>query len=43
MSRGTCSLHSFNDADGDEGTPGMGRSVDELLRPDPDNYYAAKY
>ncbi|EGY20963.1 LEC14B protein [Verticillium dahliae VdLs.17] len=32
---GTCSVHSFNEADDDEAEPRMGRSVDEQLRTDP--------
>jgi WD repeat-containing protein 23 len=43
MGRGTCSLHSFNEADGDEGEPRMGRSVDEMLRPDPETYFDSQY
>ncbi|KAI9163495.1 WD40 domain protein [Paramyrothecium foliicola] len=43
MGRGTCSLHSFNEADGDEGEPRMGRSVDEMLRPDPDVYFDSRH
>ncbi|KAM0279669.1 hypothetical protein ACHAQH_004471 [Verticillium albo-atrum] len=33
---GTCSVHSFNEADDDEAEPKMGRSVDEQLRTHPD-------
>lgn len=43
MARGTCTLHSFNDAEGDEGTPGMGRSVDEMLRSQPDMYFTSEF
>ena len=35
MSTGTCSIHSWNDGcEIDEGTPGMGQSVDQRLVPD---------
>ena len=43
MGRGTCSLHSFNEAEDDEGEPRMGRSVDEMLRPDPELYFDSRY
>ncbi|TEA11979.1 LEC14B protein [Colletotrichum sidae] len=35
MAHGTCTLHSFNEADEDEAEPAMGRGVDERLRPMP--------
>jgi WD repeat-containing protein 23 len=43
MGRGTCSLHSFNEGDDDEGEPHMGRSMDELLRTNPEIYFDSKY
>ncbi|KAK1997424.1 WD domain-containing protein [Colletotrichum falcatum] len=33
MAHGTCTLHSYNEAEEDEAEPLMGRSVDERLRP----------
>ncbi|KAK2058486.1 WD domain-containing protein [Colletotrichum caudatum] len=33
MAHGTCTLHSYNEAEDDEAEPPMGRSVDEKLRP----------
>jgi len=33
MAHGTCTLHSYNEAEEDEAEPPMGRSVDEKLRP----------
>ncbi|EFQ29533.1 WD domain-containing protein [Colletotrichum graminicola] len=33
MAHGTCTLHSYNEAEEDEADPPMGRSVDEKLRP----------
>ncbi|KAH8659573.1 WD40-repeat-containing domain protein [Ilyonectria robusta] len=35
MARGTCTLHSFNETMDDEGEPPMGRSVNDVLKPDP--------
>jgi hypothetical protein len=32
MDFGTCSVHSWNDSNEDEGDPGMGRVVDEKLQ-----------
>lgn len=35
MTTGTCTTHSWNDgAEGDEGNPKMGQSVDQRLVPD---------
>ena len=35
MSSGTCTLHSWNDgSEADEGSPRMGQSVDQRLKPD---------
>lgn len=36
-------MHSFNGSADDEGEPEMGRSVDEMLRPNPHMYYKAEY
>ncbi|KAK0375340.1 WD repeat domain-containing protein [Colletotrichum limetticola] len=33
MAHGTCTLHSYNEAEDDEAEPPMGRNVDEKLRP----------
>lgn len=33
MAHGTCTLHSYNEAEEDEAEAEMGRSVDERLRP----------
>ena len=33
MDFGSCTLHSWNDADGDEAEPKMGRLVNEKLEP----------
>lgn len=41
MAHGTCSLHAFNEWPEDEGEPGMQRSVDSNLRPDPDIYQSS--
>ncbi|OAA60057.1 WD repeat protein [Cordyceps fumosorosea ARSEF 2679] len=41
MARGTCTVHSFNEADEDEGEPGMGRSVDHMLKDNP-NFYPSQ-
>lgn len=35
MSRGTCTLHSFNEGPDDEGEPPMARSMNEVLQPAP--------
>jgi WD repeat-containing protein 23 len=33
MSRGTCTLHSFNEGPDDEGEPPMARSMNAVLQP----------
>ncbi|PHH87540.1 hypothetical protein CDD83_8730 [Cordyceps sp. RAO-2017] len=43
MARGTCTVHAFNESPEDEGEPGMRRSVDCNLRPDPDAYQDSAY
>lgn len=43
MARGTCTMHSFNEASDDEGEPEMGRSVNENLEPDPEIYSRSTY
>ncbi|KAH7308468.1 WD40-repeat-containing domain protein [Stachybotrys elegans] len=43
MSRGTCSVHSFNENDDDEGDPPMGRSVNEMLQSNPAVYFDSPY
>lgn len=43
MARGTCSIHSFNESSEDEGDPQMGRSVDEMLQPDPEVFFKSSY
>lgn len=42
MARGTCTVHTFNEADEDEGEPEMGQSVDAMLRENP-NFYPSEY
>ncbi|ATY62656.1 WD repeat protein [Cordyceps militaris CM01] len=42
MARGTCTVHSFNEADEDEGEPEMGQSVDDMLKDNPD-FYPSNY
>ncbi|KAG6004681.1 hypothetical protein E4U21_000836 [Claviceps maximensis] len=41
MARGTCTLHAFNEGPDDEGEPRMRRSVDALLRPNPEKIASA--
>lgn len=43
MARGTCTLHAFNESSDDEGEPDMRRSVNAMLRPDPDVYQMSNY
>ncbi|KAM4065051.1 LEC14B protein [Hirsutella rhossiliensis] len=43
MVHGTCSLHAFNESPEDEGEPGMRRSVDSNLQPDPSIYQDSVY
>ncbi|PFH62502.1 hypothetical protein XA68_13241 [Ophiocordyceps unilateralis] len=43
MARGTCTLHAFNEANEDEDEPGVRRSVDCNLRPNPEAYLNATY
>ncbi|KID72419.1 WD repeat protein, partial [Metarhizium brunneum ARSEF 3297] len=43
MARGTCTLHAFNESSDDEGEPEMRRSVDAMLRPNPDVYQMSNY
>ncbi|OAQ96097.1 hypothetical protein LLEC1_03029 [Akanthomyces lecanii] len=42
MARGTCTVHSFNEAEEDEGEPEMGQSVDDMLNDNP-NFYPSGY
>ncbi|TQW01048.1 hypothetical protein V2A60_002066 [Cordyceps javanica] len=42
MARGTCTIHSFNEAGEDEGEPEMGQSVDDMLKNNP-NFYRSEY
>lgn len=42
MARGTCTVHSFNEAEEDEGEPEMGQSVDDMLNDNP-SFYPSGY
>jgi WD repeat-containing protein 23 len=43
MSRGTSTIHAFNESSEDEGEPDMRRSVDATLKPNPDVYQMSNY
>lgn len=45
MARGTCTVHAFNESQGDEGDPGMQRSVNvnSMLQPEPEAFSEAGY
>ncbi|KAG6008412.1 hypothetical protein E4U43_000154, partial [Claviceps pusilla] len=43
MARGTCTLHAFNEGPDDEGEPRMRRSVDALLKPNPQEFNESSF
>ncbi|KAF4966047.1 hypothetical protein FSARC_6247 [Fusarium sarcochroum] len=43
MARGTCTLHSFNENIDDEGDPPLGRSVNNVLKEQPELYQNSTY